>query len=122
MAKNFNALLDKMTPKARTRAEAKANVMLEELELEKLRQAAQLTQEHVAEEMGVNQAAVSKLEKRTDVLLSTLGNFVRALGGRMEILIQFPNATFRFQNISGLTAPRAKKPVHHRPARQAQTT
>ncbi len=51
-----------------------------------LRKARQLTQVQVAEALGISQGDVSKLEQRTDVLLSTLARFVEATGGRLRVV------------------------------------
>lgn len=61
------------------------------LSLAGLRQARQLSQEALAERLGARQASVSKLERRTDLHLSTLRAYVEALGGRLELIAQFPD-------------------------------
>jgi transcriptional regulator with XRE-family HTH domain len=61
--------------------------------LHQLRQALKLSQEKVAEELGITQAAVSRLEHRPDLFVSTLRRFVEAMGGELEIRVRFPNGT-----------------------------
>jgi DNA-binding XRE family transcriptional regulator len=93
MAKNFRELEAKMSPESRARAEAKAKKMLAEMPLDELREARAMTQVHLAKILGVNQAAVSKLERRTDMYVSTLQDFVKAMGGELKIMARFPEGT-----------------------------
>ncbi|QHE89205.1 XRE family transcriptional regulator [Hydrogenophaga sp. BPS33] len=76
-------------PKARQqRVEARA---MELATLKDLRQAAQQTQEQLAATLGVRQDTISRLEKRSDMLLSTLRHYVESMGGKLELVAQFPN-------------------------------
>ena len=59
--------------------------------LRDLRQAQHLTQERMAEILGVEQENVSRLERRADLLLSTLSGYVAAMGGRLRLVAEFPN-------------------------------
>jgi DNA-binding XRE family transcriptional regulator len=93
MARNFRELEAKMSPESRARAEAKAKKMLAEMPLDELREAREMTQVHLAKILGVNQAAVSKLERRTDMYVSTLQDFVKAMGGELKIIARFPEGT-----------------------------
>jgi predicted XRE-type DNA-binding protein len=91
MAKPFKTLTDKMSPEARERAKARTREMLLEMNLQELRShCAEMTQAEVAELLQVTQAFVSKFEHQQDTLVSTLYNFVKALGGELEILARFP--------------------------------
>ena len=66
--------------------------MLDEyLTLVELRKAQKLTQEELAQRLNINQENVSRLEKRSDMMLSTLQNHVRAMGGELSITVRFPN-------------------------------
>jgi len=60
-----------------------------------LRAARDLTQEHLSRILGVRQAAVSKLERRTDMYISTLADFIKAMGGTLEIRAIFPDGNVR---------------------------
>ena len=55
--------------------------------------AREVTQVHLAKILGVNQAAVSKLERRADMYVSTLQSFVKAMGGELKITARFPEGT-----------------------------
>ena len=59
--------------------------------LKDLRQAVQQTQQDLAATLGVGQDTISSLEKRSDMLLSTLRRYVEAMGGTLELVAQFPN-------------------------------
>src|SRR5256885_10400040 len=95
MAKSFKVLERKMSPEARARSEAKAKQLIAEMPLQELRAARKLTQEELAKTLNVNQAAVSKLERRADMYVSTLREFVRAMGGELEITARFPEGAGR---------------------------
>ena len=66
-------------------------LIAEEMSLRDLRQAHRLTQQSVAETLGIGQDGVSRLEKRTDLLISTLRSYVEAMGGRLRLVVDFPN-------------------------------
>jgi DNA-binding XRE family transcriptional regulator len=93
MTRNFRELEAKMSPESRARAEAKAKKMLAEMPLDELREAREMTQVHLAKILGVNQAAVSKMERRADMYVSTLQDFVKAMGGELKIIARFPEGT-----------------------------
>ncbi|MGA8163777.1 MAG: XRE family transcriptional regulator [Waddliaceae bacterium] len=63
--------------------------------LYKLRQAHEMSQQHLAELLHVRQAAVSKMERRTDMYVSSLREFIRALGGDLEIMAKFPSGSVK---------------------------
>jgi hypothetical protein len=80
------------TPEERAKVAARtAELIAEELTLRDLRQAQHLTQERIAELMGVEQENVSRLERRADLLLSTLSSYVAAMGGKLRLIAEFPN-------------------------------
>ena len=95
MAKKFSELRARMSPKARAQSEAMTKKLLEEMPLQELRQALDLTQQEVAETLKIEQAAVSKMEKQTDMYLSTLRRFISAMGGQLDIIARFPDGAVR---------------------------
>jgi DNA-binding XRE family transcriptional regulator len=95
MAKNFKELQAKMPPEARARSDAKAQQMIQEMALDELRAARALTQEHLSKILGVKQSAISKLERRADMYVSTLRDFITAMGGTLEIRAVFPEGAVR---------------------------
>jgi len=91
MAKPFKTLLDKMSPEARKAIDQKTQQLLKELPLQELRQARHLSQMQLANVLHVQQGAISKLERRTDMYVSTLRSFIKAMGGDLKIIAQFPD-------------------------------
>jgi len=81
-----------MSPEAQSRAAARAEAMLVEMRLQELRKARNVTQVEVARAMNVEQASISKLERREDMYVSTLREYVRALGGELRLVASFPDA------------------------------
>src|SRR5260370_10188214 len=104
MAKPFRELREKMSPASQARAEAKAEQMIRDLPLAELREARELTQTQLAGQLGVTQAAVSKLERRTDMYLSTLHHMIQAMGGELEIRAVFPDGQIRIDNLGSVGA------------------
>jgi transcriptional regulator with XRE-family HTH domain len=92
MAKKFSELRAKLSPAAQSRSAARAEAMLVEMQLRELRKSRQATQVDVAKAMNVEQAAVSKLERRDDMYVSTLREYVKALGGELKLVASFPDA------------------------------
>lgn len=72
-------------------ADRAAQLLAEELSLCELRRAHKLTQERIAETLGIGQDQVSRLEQRSDLLISTLRRYVEAMGGRLTLVAQFPD-------------------------------
>jgi transcriptional regulator with XRE-family HTH domain len=93
MAKNFKNLREKMSPEARERSSRLAAKYRSQMPLDELREAREMTQHHLARILKVNQAAVSKMERRTDMYVSTLQDFVQAMGGELKITARFPEGT-----------------------------
>jgi DNA-binding transcriptional regulator YiaG len=100
MAKKFNALREKMSPTAQARAASRAKKMLAEMPLQELRHAKELSQVKLAEALHVNQAAISKLERRTDMYISTLRSYIKAMGGDLEVIAKFPDGEVRISNFA----------------------
>ncbi len=75
---------------ARIKARA-AEIIADEMALRDLRKLRQVTQEDVAKRLGGKQVYISRLEKRTDMKLSTLKSYVEALGGELQLVVTFPD-------------------------------
>ena len=97
MATQFKKIREKMSPERQERIQARTQELLDEMPLQELRQARALSQEELAEVLGLNQATISKLERRTDMYLSSLRRFVEAMGGELEISANFPDGKVRIQ-------------------------
>jgi len=68
-----------------------AELIAEEMSLRDLRRAQAKTQEHIAETLGIGQEGVSRIEKRTDLLISTLRSYIEAMGGKLRLIAEFPD-------------------------------
>jgi transcriptional regulator with XRE-family HTH domain len=91
MAIPFDEILARYTPERRAEVEAlAAELIAEELNLREVRESVARSQAQVAEALGVEQAAVSRLERRADMYVSTLRKLVRAMGGELEVIARFP--------------------------------
>ena len=102
MAKSFKILQAKMTPRARARSQALARHMMANMALREIRSARATTQAKLAKALKVNQAAVSKLERRTDMYISTLRSYVEAMGGRLDIIARFNEVSVRIAQFEDL--------------------
>lgn len=102
MANKFSDLRAKMNPEARERAELMAHTMLAEMPLNELRQARGLSQKMLAEVLHVQQPSIAKIEKRTDMYLSTLRSHIEAMGGELDIVARFPDGAVKIINFSDL--------------------
>ena len=90
MAKKFRDLLARMPEERQARLAAETRRIIDEMPLQELRKALELTQQQVAATLGINQVAVSKMEDQTDLRVSTLRRFVEAMGGQLRIVAHFP--------------------------------
>src|ERR1035438_8829278 len=90
-------LKHKASPEKRERIKREAVAELDRVGFASLRKARQQTQVELADKLGIDQANVSAIENRSDLLLSTLAKYVRALGGDVEIRAVFPEATFNLE-------------------------
>lgn len=90
MAKKFRDLVAQMPEERQARIAAKTRQLIDEMPLQELRRALDLTQRQVAASLGINQVAVSKMEGQTDMYVSTLRRFVEAMGGELRIVARFP--------------------------------
>ena len=83
--------LNMLSKERRRRVEKRAQALVaEEMSLRDLRRARGMTQMHVAKELGINQENVSRIERRADLLLSTLSGYVEAVGGHLHLVAEFP--------------------------------
>jgi len=90
MTRNFRELQSKMSPERRARVENRVRKAIQEMALDELRSARQLTQSELADVLKVDQGSISKLERRTDMYISTLRRYVEAMGGSLQIRAVFP--------------------------------
>lgn len=92
MATTLKTMMDRLPAERQARVKARAEELIaEELTLRDLRKARDLTQERMAELLAIGQDSVSRLEQRSDLLLSTLRSYVNAMGGSLELVARFPD-------------------------------
>lgn len=110
MSRNVNDIIKKLSPAQRKKVETRAaQFIAEEMTLRQLRRACKLTQEKVAKSLRIGQEGVSKLEKRSDLLLSTLRDYLEAMGGHLSLVVEFPDREPVI--LSGIAEFAASKPV-----------
>ena len=93
--RNFRQLVEAMPPERRMKIEKRFQESLASMPLDELRRAREMTQLQLGEALGVHQSEVSKIEHRTDICVSTLVEYVEALGGHLEIRAVFPDREVR---------------------------
>jgi transcriptional regulator with XRE-family HTH domain len=92
MATNVDDIIRKLSSAQRKKVEARATELIaEEMTLRELRRARKLTQARMARKLGISQDSVSRLERRSDLLLSTLRKTVEAMGGNLSLVAEFPD-------------------------------
>ena len=100
--RKFRELLKAMPAERQRRIAKRVRDTLVSMPLEEIRKARQLTQVKLAEVLGVNQGEISKIEHRTDIYISTLADYVEALGGKLEIRAVFPDREMRISQFEEL--------------------
>ncbi len=98
----FSELTKDFTPERRRRVDDMKRELLAEMPLHELRRARALTQRDMAKKLKVNQPAVSKLEQRADVYVSSLRSYIEAVGGKLKIVAEFPEGEVAINNFSDL--------------------
>jgi DNA-binding XRE family transcriptional regulator len=113
MSVTVEEFMKDFTADERAQVEARlAELVEEELTLRDLRQAHRLTQERMAELLGVEQENVSRLERRADLLLSTLSSYVAAMGGKLRLVAEFPDrqpVSIALGDITGTVPAKTKR-------------
>src|SRR4030095_7184801 len=120
--KTLTQKLGALTRARRKKVEARAAALIaEEMTLQELRQARKLTQVRLAKALGISQDGVSRLEKRSDLLLSTLRKSVEAMGGNLSLVAEFPDR--EPEVLSGMAATEVEsKPVKRKHERAVTKT
>ena len=120
MATNVRDTMKGLSPARRKKIEERtATLIAEEMSLRDLRQALTLTQERIAESLGIGQDGVSRLEKRSDLLLSTLRTYIEAMGGQLSLIAEFPDR--EPVTLSGLSTMETDLHPPTRPRRRKRT-
>lgn len=100
--RSFAELRARLSPEAQARAEAEAQHLGEEMDLAEVRRALKLSQEEIGQTLQIKQGSVAKIEKRTDMYVSTLRRFIEAMGGELEIVARFPDHAVKIKNFADL--------------------
>jgi len=101
--KSYEQMMKKVSPARRKKIERRAaELIAEEMSLRELRRAHKLTQERIGETLNMGQDQVSRLEKRSDLLISTLRSYIEAMGGTLTLVAEFPH--HRPVALAGLSA------------------
>lgn len=107
MAKSFDALVKRTTSKrTRERAAIRTRELLQELLLSEIREMRGKSQQQVAKAIGIKQPSLSKLERQSDMQVSTLRKIVNALGGELDVIARFPNGKVIIEQFDK-TSPRS---------------
>ena len=122
----FQELIDRMSPERREEylrnvKKGLAQIRLEDMRLNEIRRALKLSQQTLARRLKTDQAQISRMEQRTDLFVSTVRRYVEALGGQLEIVATFPEATVRIENFSELRSVPSgagKRPGRRRTSRK----
>ena len=106
MARTLNDMIAGLPLDQQREVETQAERLIEEeMTLRDLRKAHALTQERMAEALHISQDGVSRIEKRSDFLLSTLRSYIEAMGGKLRVVVEFPDRKpVTLANLDSLTA------------------
>jgi DNA-binding XRE family transcriptional regulator len=108
MTRSFSELTKDVSPERRKRIEQSKEQLRQDMTLAELRKAFSLTQDTLAKNLNVKQAEISKIENRADMLMSTLRNFIQAMGGELEARAVFPGRAITIKTFSSLSGKASK--------------
>jgi transcriptional regulator with XRE-family HTH domain len=113
--KNIDQIIGGLSPERRAKIEGRARQLIgEEMALQQLRKALQLTQKQMARVLNIGQDSVSRLESRSDLLISTLQSYVEAMGGSLKLIVEFKEGSAVITGL-GVTDPTEPSHVPPRP-------
>jgi len=117
MATTLKDKIKRLPARRRKKVEARAaELIAEEMSLRDLRKAHELTQSRMAEALGMGQDGISRIEQRSDLLLSTLRSYVEAMGGQLRLIAEFPDRPP--VHLAGIAAAGEEMPASRRPSRK----
>lgn len=91
-----------MAPEDQAKAAMEADRLGQEMDLAEVRKALKLSQAELGDTLQIGQASVAKLERRTDMYVSTLRRFIEAMGGELEIVARFPDHAVKIKTFAEL--------------------
>lgn len=108
--KTLDQIISNLPAERRAKIAARTKqVIAEETALRSLRKARHLTQERMAELLNIGQDSVSRIESRSDLLLSTLRSYVEAMGGSLRLIVEFSDGVAELSSISEPKEPPTSK-------------
>jgi hypothetical protein len=114
MATPWKEIKFKFSEEERRQIRREAAAELDRIGFSKLRLARQQTQVALAERLDIPQTAVSRMERRTDLLLSTMRGYVEALGGKLELRVVFPDGEFILDTLGPAKRSRSSSTTRHK--------
>ena len=111
MAKKFRDLVAPMPEERQARRAAETRRLIDEMPLQALRWALELTQQPVAATLGLHPVALSKMESQTDLYVSTLRRLVEAMGGARRIVARFPQGAIEINPFQQKPEPVKPEPT-----------
>jgi DNA-binding XRE family transcriptional regulator len=84
-------LIDKMSPDRRARSDARVKELRQEMLLAELRKHTGMTQQELADKLGISQPSLSKMESQEDMQIGTLNRLVDSVGGKLELIVYMPD-------------------------------
>ena len=96
----FSKLIEKMPPERRANSDARVKELAAEMLLSELRKYSGMTQQEVADVLGITQPSLSKMESQEDMQISTLSRLVSSLGGKLEIIARMPRGEIRLKQFA----------------------
>jgi transcriptional regulator with XRE-family HTH domain len=106
MATKWRDIRKTLSPEAEERIRKSIADAPRVMALYQVREARSLTQVNLAKVLNVNQGAVSRMEKRTDMYVSTLRNFIQAMGGQLQVKAVFPEGEVEIEQFETLAEPK----------------
>ncbi len=123
MAITLDDMMKRLSPARRRKVEARAaELIAEELSLRDLRKARAKTQATLAKKLGIGQDGISRLEQRSDLMISTLGRYIESMGGELHLIAEFPDRPpVRLRGFATLdVSPQTKQITQPRPKTPAR--
>ena len=91
MPVSLDEILNEMSPERRARIEQLADEMRAEMNLREVRRLRKLTQARLSKKLKIGQEGVSRIEKRSDLYISTLRSYVEGVGGKLKLVVELPD-------------------------------
>lgn len=97
---DFRTLAAQHSPAGRARIDIKKALLRQEMMLHEVREAFRLTQETLGQTLNIDQSAIAKMEKRTDMYVSNLRRIIEAMGGELQVVARFPEGSVTIRNFA----------------------